>query len=916
MSRNAPPLGLPKGAGTKVRAGGWEERKFPPGISDGSQSKWPSHPYRRSDERNYLTKLAQAWAERDGTARPSTNYYLDRLPDGYGLFEMDQPSGPQTYKRLFGHPSGQYYDSIQRFQTHFFWILDGKKGLCFCVKCGNYKPEPGPPRPRKSLGLDASERAVLTPRTTLRQDRALPTRSLPGVSEDDRSSRSASAGGMVTDRSRRTARQVQTAYPVDEEGTRNVWKEAIALTFRSQDSRHGIEDDIREEDSIDWLSERESMPQYLTQIEQQHSFVPRLGELVLWIPNFPEGQFLLRDPTTNEYCLYDAKEKKFLGFPRWRAGVIAAVPSAASKNGTVDFPDVLDVPEKKTSLNTAGFRVETMVDPNNDDDKSMSKQYKYVPMRSIRPLSHWQLVLKGIPQKDLHPSILYALTCMTSVSLVEKWRYNGDWKAGGYISAKGVYLGSELITIGDTIRLLPETGVACTDVIVVDSIRLRMAGFKAEHQEHDTPAICSSHAVTFLGQAFTTDIKSAYTIEDPNTSSQVRVPTEIRREDAKYTFRPVGTAEYGSWWLMHAANQKYEVSYDQVLGRLYEADVIRLWSGQREYKYKPGESPAAMKPDLSFDITGIIAGRKYATKADERIPELPPDEPDGIRWLVSDSRAQALTLASVNGLETAAYHDIRTMHTLTSWRAHIKISNGEKVTATEMLSTTGTRAPPKPRYYFGDDPTMKSYEGKRRGRPAGSKVVDGKLYTADMLANMTDVPTGTNTPQTGDEVEVEDLAEEGLYDDDGIEIAETQTPHKHSSQMAGAALDSTDEEDLMAEDEESDDQATPRRPLKSRLAAYGGEDEDVDVNDLDDEMEDLSVENWQKTARAQPSKSQIMQSVERGQASTLANAQNYEMSGDDTDDDEWDTQNIEAWKNPRNARGGTEESSGGDYRED
>ena len=70
MSRNAPPSGLPRGAGTKIRAGPWEERQVPPGISDGLQSKWPSLPYRRSDERNYLTKLAQAWAERDGSARP------------------------------------------------------------------------------------------------------------------------------------------------------------------------------------------------------------------------------------------------------------------------------------------------------------------------------------------------------------------------------------------------------------------------------------------------------------------------------------------------------------------------------------------------------------------------------------------------------------------------------------------------------------------------------------------------------------------------------------------------------------------------------------------------------------------------------------------------------------------------------
>jgi len=886
-----------------------------------------------------------------------TNYYLDRLPDGYGVFEMDQPAGPQTYKRLFGHPSGTYYDSIQRFQTHFFWLLDGKNGKCQCVRCGHFKPEPGPPRPRKSPGLPAVERNVPIPRASLRQQRPLSRPDLPRGSDEDRSSRSASASGMpATDRSRRTARQATTAYPVDEEGTSNVWKEAIGKTFRSQDSRYGIEDDIREDDSIDWLSERETIPQYLTQIEQQHSFIPRLGELVLWIPNFSEDLHLLRNPKTHQYQLYDTKQKKFTRFPRWRAGVIAAVPSAASKNGTLDFPDVLDVPEKKTSLNTSGFRVETMIDPNNDDDKSLSKQYKYVHLRSIRPLSHWQLVLNGIPQKDLHPSILYALTCMTSVSLVEKWRYNGDWKSGGYISAKGVYLGSEMITIGDTIRLLPETpGANCTDVMVVDSIRLRMAGFAAGHQEHDTPTICSRHAVTLLGSTYTTDIKKAYIENDPNIASQVHVPCETPRENVKHIFRPVGTAEYGSWWKMHPENRKYEVSYDQVLGRLYEADAVRLWSGQRQYKHKPEDVQVAMKPDLGFDLASIIAGRKYATKADERIPEPAEDEPDGIRWLVSDSRAQALTVATINGLETTAYHDIRTPSTLASWRAHIKISNGEKVTPTEMLSTTGTRASPKPRYYYGDEATARSYDGRRRpGRPPGSKLINGKLYTAAMLANMTGIPTSASTPQTGDEaeIEVEDQAKEDDYDDADIEIAETQaqTPHKHSSQMAGAALVSTDEEDLVSgndagnEDEDSDSHShnhNPlRRPLKSRLAAYGDVDADDPDPDPDDEMTDLHVSQWQKRqsqsttttpasapvsagpSRAPPppppppppSKTQIMQSVERGHGSTLANVQNYESETET--EDEWDSQKLREWQDPRNARGGTEENEGGDYVED
>lgn len=49
----------------------WEQRSFPQDLSDGLESKWPPQPpYRGSDERNYLMRLAQDWAERDGTAKP------------------------------------------------------------------------------------------------------------------------------------------------------------------------------------------------------------------------------------------------------------------------------------------------------------------------------------------------------------------------------------------------------------------------------------------------------------------------------------------------------------------------------------------------------------------------------------------------------------------------------------------------------------------------------------------------------------------------------------------------------------------------------------------------------------------------------------------------------------------------------
>ena len=72
-----------------------------------------------------------------------TNYYLDKLPDGYALFEVDRVgSEGQAYKRLFGHPTGKYYDSAVRFEVHFKWLMSGMEGDCECVLCSGRKPPP------------------------------------------------------------------------------------------------------------------------------------------------------------------------------------------------------------------------------------------------------------------------------------------------------------------------------------------------------------------------------------------------------------------------------------------------------------------------------------------------------------------------------------------------------------------------------------------------------------------------------------------------------------------------------------------------------------------------------------------------------------------------------------------------------
>lgn len=70
MAQSRPPYGIPPGI--KVTGHRWEARQFPEGVSDGLQLVWPLHPYRPSDPRQCQIKVAQDWAERDGSAQPGT----------------------------------------------------------------------------------------------------------------------------------------------------------------------------------------------------------------------------------------------------------------------------------------------------------------------------------------------------------------------------------------------------------------------------------------------------------------------------------------------------------------------------------------------------------------------------------------------------------------------------------------------------------------------------------------------------------------------------------------------------------------------------------------------------------------------------------------------------------------------------
>lgn len=861
-------------------AGPWQALKPEP-YSDGDQKHWPGKPlYVPSDERGYRIKVARTWAQHLGVTEPGVNYYLEDLPHGYGVFEAKQPGGQAVYKRLFGHPTGRYYDSILRFETHFLWLMSGMDGDCQCVLCGKPKSVVSRARPRDFVLTEPKRR----------RDFAIDD---PGAE----SARSSSAGGLATGREKR-ARGMGQTYPIDEEGTRDVYKECIQNLFKNRESRKGIKDDIFEEDSFDHEAEHEALTNYLTRIEQQHSFIPRLGELVLWCNYFPDDHYLLKDTETNEFKFYSFGDNIFHGFPDWRAGVVTAVPDSAAVDGPVDFPDILDLPTKKTNLNSSGFRVETIPDPNKSD-KSASKQYRYVPLRSIRPLAHWQYVLHGFPQKKAHPSIHHALTLMTSISPLRKFEFTGEWP-NGCIHCKGVYIGSELITIGDVVRIFPagqwDDGLV-QDILVISSIRVNLLEIEDSHPYAQSPLLSSQTNITLIGSTYTNsrlgDYRwpSTHGKPDRNFSGSF---DPIDLETAKHLFRPVGTNDYGPWYPKHSPRHRYEVSHDQVIGRLHEFQAVKLWTGHQQFRLEHDQDPES--PNFDFDVPGIAAGRRYATQTDQRIPDAPSDSANPIRWHLADYRAQGLDIASSNGLDVGPYDQIRTKKTLARWRNVLKVCRGDLSAAKELVISHQRGRPAGTRVVDGKVVVVDNADvlvdqntghvGKRRGRPPGTKIIDGKLVypTGSQSQGMRsaareETESEISVDEDTDMMEIEDRRADRVGGLDG----NTSFAQRHSPPKSG-------------DEEENID-----KTLRAGFQLQSSEDDDDDEENTDDPPRRPTSSKGKAPVRSAPlTKEQIMRSVEPGE---LADDEDDRSE----DDEAWLTESVPP------ARGGTEESEGGDY---
>lgn len=373
----------------------------------------------------------------------------------------------------------------------------------------------------------------------------------------------------------------------------------------------------------------------LGEVAKQPSYIPRVGELVLWCRTV-HGE--IRRNNTGEYMFFDPESKIFTGYPSWLGGVITQVPISSQP---VRLDDILSETEKDYAVNSSGFRVECYADPNSTV-KDISKQYSYVPLHHIRPMTFWKDIVSGDSEKDWHPTIRNCLTAMATFSMIERYRFRGTWPNAN-VYAKGCFLGAESIFVGDTIRLMPERTTQVIDVLRITNVVLRFHGLKPKISGGITGDDASHISIVFHGYGYTLDFNRSKSL----------LPTGREKPEHGISRAMQG---YGQWYHISEPGDLLSVSFSSVVGRLFEKEAVQKWIPQHG------------KSALDIGRPGTVESREYAKRHDARL---------GIKTPIhlSDSRIECLDLHSFNGIEVGPTNTDRDP---TLWRNVLAVIDGVK----------------------------------------------------------------------------------------------------------------------------------------------------------------------------------------------------------------------------------------------
>ncbi|KAF2155288.1 hypothetical protein K461DRAFT_319721 [Myriangium duriaei CBS 260.36] len=610
--------------------------------SDGDSSRWPQAGLRREEsfEVSYLTKLATKWMIDRGEAIKGQKYVLNKLPNGYGLFGKTRNNDPNHIDRyLYGHPTYKFR-STEEFYEHFKRLMDNGSAVgCTCIGCrggkrGSASQGTRTPRINGSMGRATSSLPPAQP---------IPVLVPPILTQQETPLRQVRRW-LVPERPPTPEHEM-----VDDEGCPDIYRR-LAERLRT---RMVMDDPIKQHNSFDWVIDSKSIGPLMTKIRFQPAFVPRQGELVLFVRGLREHQFISFDQSQQTFAMWDSELESLVELPPWEAGIVTETPDES-----IEAADLILENPKTYQVNYSGFRIEpmSMVGSN---EKHWSKRIAYVRMHAIRPLVFYREILKATKPRDYHPTVQHALTVMSSISLLNPFHFKGLWPAAT-VFCRGIFVGSELLTIGDVIRLMPGSNQDDTqvwDAIKITSIKMRMIHLDArENPEYDDPTaesitIDRQHdcCIHIDGIAFTRDQARAW--------GTGKLPI-----DPGSDILPEVLKDHGRWFRLHDPAKRWKVPFTRVLGRCYERSAVDSWFVT--LKFATGHSTVqgfsaintSQEPneisihsmtkalDISKGLKGVMSARIFSTQRDPRIHKA-----DGKAWFWADFRAEQLDLHEVKG---------------------------------------------------------------------------------------------------------------------------------------------------------------------------------------------------------------------------------------------------------------------------
>ena len=425
----------------------------------------------------------------------------------------------------------------------------------------------------------------------------------------------------------RPSKKLGPSTPIwtDEERTPDVIRTMIDQLKRERRLKRDIDESL----SMDWRAERRILPRLLEALPKQPSFVPRVGELVLFVPELEAGAEICIEDDTDEHKVF--VRGAFKGHPRWQAGVVA-------QGAQVQLRNITEGQEKKHST-LSGFRIEPLP-ALGSDDKTASKRFRYVPLHWVRPFTFWPQILKGVPESNWHETVRNALAANNTFSLVERYEFKGKWPQAKVL-CRGVFRGAELWVEGDAVRIVHDKEQNITDVLHIDSVVLELTNLDQTTDNDDDDRHPYNSSVHLLGQMYTTDPSRAMP-ESPEP-----VPKALEQS------LPKGMHGY-RWYCRHDMNHRSKVPLTKVLGRCFEAEAMRLWF------------PSEVNPSLNPGLSGYEFARNYAKQQDNRI--MPEKQ---LYW--ADSRGDALDIKELNGVLLSSHDPERDQEKLDDWASATKM---------------------------------------------------------------------------------------------------------------------------------------------------------------------------------------------------------------------------------------------------